>query len=460
VPDIYGLTPQEVMVLRSALAKLDKIAPQAPKSVGIGAGFVSRPDDMPSPDVYITRTPTNGIPGLTELTGTGPDEPGHADCQIWKIEQNYSAQRFTLVKIPGLTKKVFNLSIPDIPGDAWVPVIKTKGGAWIAIGGDAEDAIVTTGTGTGTDYDDKGWIGGGVCTDLLRLSYDDCVIATGPDGQEVTMRPNGSGTWTAEETIGYPGGSGILVLTFNSSTGLFDLVLSGLRLANCGNGCWSGATVTGHVTNVDDDVSCNGVVFTVCLSCSCCPDPLWDGEGWYCVKTGTGTEAGTSDASCEPLYLYDEDKCVVEICSGKYESFTAASAACGGVHIGCCNDSEFPGTLYVKITSMSSCTQYTNDTFELAYQGLDEMNRHYYQGQYNPGEIGCSCIGMKMTCLGEGTSAADWLVETPDGCDFNWTYASNPTCPPNLLMTFIGVSTAGCCSALDDVIASVRDTPW
>jgi hypothetical protein len=137
VPDIYGLTPQEVMVLRSALAKLDKTAPQAPKSMGLGAGFVSRPDDMPSPEVYVARTRSGGIPALSigSDTGTGTgseladDVPGSAICDIYSTQET-SPGNFSLHHIYGLSKRVFNLSGTAIDGHEWIIVHKTKGGYW------------------------------------------------------------------------------------------------------------------------------------------------------------------------------------------------------------------------------------------------------------------------------------------------------------------------------------------
>jgi hypothetical protein len=140
VADVYGLTPQEVMVLRGALAKIDKIAPQAPKSLGLGAGFVSRPDDMPSPEVYVARTRSGGIPALSEGgdtgTGTGSslldDGPGSAICDIYSTQET-SPGNFYLRPINGLSKRVFNLSGSAVAGHEWVVVTRTKGGFWYVV---------------------------------------------------------------------------------------------------------------------------------------------------------------------------------------------------------------------------------------------------------------------------------------------------------------------------------------
>ena len=283
-------------------------------------------------DVYVARTPSGGIPGLEQFAGTSPDEPGSASCQVYKLAQFQGVGAHKLLKITGLIKTVFNLTTHDVAGDAWVPILKTKGGPWIVIG-DADEAVTSEDTGTGTEADPDNVTGGGECA-LSRLNSDDCLIATGPDGQEVLLRRTGAKTWTSTAEMRYPngagtgthmGGTGTLSAVWNATTARMDLSLDGILLQNCGNGCYTGSWLTGHVADLDDTTSCNGLTFTICLACHCCPPAEFTTEGWYCVSTGgTSTAAG----SCEPLYLTADDACDVLICDGPYDTFLEAEAAC------------------------------------------------------------------------------------------------------------------------------------
>jgi hypothetical protein len=324
-------------------------------------------------DVYVARTPSGGIPGLEEFAGTSPDEPGSASCQVYKLAQSQGIGAHKLLKIPGLTKKVFNLTTHDVAGSAWVPILKTKGGPWIVIG-DADEAVTSEDTGTGTEADPDNVTGGGECA-LARLNSDDCLIATGPNGQSVLLRRTGAKTWTSVAEMRYPdgtetgtslGGSGTLVATWNATTARMDLTLDGSLLQNCGNGCYTGSWLTGHVADLDDATPCNGLAFTICLACACCPATGFTEEGWYCVVTGTGT--GTAEGNCEPIYLTVDDACDVEICSGPYATFAEAEAACGeavSVTTTCNSSYAIPGTLYARLVSGAGVV--TQTEFQVRY---------------------------------------------------------------------------------------------
>jgi hypothetical protein len=306
-------------------------------------------------DVFVARTPSGGIPGLEQFAGTSPDEPGSAVCQVYKITQVQGVGDYRMVKIPGLTKTVFNLSARDVAGYAWVPILKTKGGPWIVVN-DPEPTSEDTGTGTAADPDNV--TGGGECT-LARLNSDDCLIATGPDSQSVLLRRTGAKTWTSVAEMRYPngagtgthmGGTGTLSAVWNATTARMDLSLDGILLQNCGNGCYTGSWLTGHVNDLDDTTPCNGLAFTVCLACKCCPAVGFTEEGWYCVVTGTGT--GTEASNCEALYLTVEDACDVEICSGPYATAELCEAACGTILTELCaadcgGTFLIPATLYI-----------------------------------------------------------------------------------------------------------------
>lgn len=107
-------------------------------------------EDHQAPEVYIAKPQTSaGIPKLLETgTGTGTDvsgsdfdEPGKAECDIYKIVVD-SVSGDPELHPTGLTKIVHNLSPSDLDQD-WILVIRTKAGKWIALLGGEEITVVT-----------------------------------------------------------------------------------------------------------------------------------------------------------------------------------------------------------------------------------------------------------------------------------------------------------------------------
>lgn len=88
--------------------------------------------------------------------------------------------------------------------------------------------------------------------------------------------------------------------------------------------------MTGHVPAGSGTTECDQEVFTVCLSCACCPIDNWGGEGWYCVIDGSFTGTGTSAANCSVLFLTEADRCDedIVICSGPYATEAEAQVVC------------------------------------------------------------------------------------------------------------------------------------
>lgn len=110
-------------------------------------------DDSMSPEVYIALPPDSGIPGLdSAASGSGSDNPptegdrpGSAICSIYRIING------ELRPIPGLTKRVYNLSETAIESD-WITVHREKTGIWLAsVGGGSSAAEVVIKRGKTTD---------------------------------------------------------------------------------------------------------------------------------------------------------------------------------------------------------------------------------------------------------------------------------------------------------------------
>lgn len=84
-------------------------------------GEIPQPDPasaFQSPDVYIAKVPDTGIDALSGTT------PGSEECDLYRIQDG------ELSSI-GITRKIYNLTTDRIE-TSYVPVMRTKSGAWIA----------------------------------------------------------------------------------------------------------------------------------------------------------------------------------------------------------------------------------------------------------------------------------------------------------------------------------------
>lgn len=141
MPTIKALSDREIQILQGMINRVRALR----------GNTSNRPDstesDQPSPEVYIAKTPTEGISALDSLgTGTGSgapaaagDSPGSALCNIYTLspasQPTSAGSPSVLVEVVGLSKWVFNLSDSDIAGDSWILVVKDKFGSWIAVTG-------------------------------------------------------------------------------------------------------------------------------------------------------------------------------------------------------------------------------------------------------------------------------------------------------------------------------------
>lgn len=312
------------------------------ENAGRGGGADQRDhEEFPAPEVYAAKT-VLPIPARDGTT------PGTEMADIYAISlTNGNAELPTLVPVTPLNQRVYNLSSQEIPAERYPIVWRDKFGRWLTMGTGEENDEPGTGTQSYSS-----------CESIAKIKTTDCVVVrTGL--KNYYLRHDGSG-WTSAETFDWGTGSGVFRFEWNADTGLADLLLGGLRLLNCGAGCYSGGPLTGHGSNLDN--SCNGVAFTVCVECHCCPDPMWNGDAWYCVKTGVGV--GTGADQCEPLFVTEALACSVEICSGPYPSYEAAAAVCGQ---GTCD----PGPFQLTMTGWVDDAAWMNDTWAAGYGGYD-----------------------------------------------------------------------------------------
>jgi hypothetical protein len=161
---IHVLTQQEISVLK-AMAKDWRATVRNTQNRTGPEGTVPY-----APEVYVALTPMGGIPGIgteAEDVGTGSgtgsgsggfDDPGHADCNIFQLIRNLDDGSADLDPIAsGLQLTVYNLGFGAIPGNIFIPVMREKGGGWLAIMPpiDTSQEVVTSvtcvpGPGTGS----------------------------------------------------------------------------------------------------------------------------------------------------------------------------------------------------------------------------------------------------------------------------------------------------------------------
>ncbi len=91
----------------------------------------SEGEDHQAPETYIVLPPDGGIPALSEGTGPdGTDVPGTADCDVY-TELGHLTTTPRLVKMPGFTLNVHNLTTKVIES-SFLLVSRTKYGIWVA----------------------------------------------------------------------------------------------------------------------------------------------------------------------------------------------------------------------------------------------------------------------------------------------------------------------------------------
>lgn len=387
-------------------------------------------DEEDSPEVYVALTPEGGIAAADAL-GAGTSSGDIAqniiygeDCTVYVLTESASTVGEGALTRTDLTKLVYNFTDSDVPGSEFILIVRDKFGRWWAAGG-----VSDTGAGTGTA--DEGGID--QCS-LAGLETNDCIAVT-TDSGTFLLEYDGIDSWTSDEEFDYGNGSGTFVFWY--ADGALHLSLAGLELLNCGDGCFNGGPLTGHgpegtgtgqpgnTGTAQQDTFCTGTSFTVCVSCTCClPD------GWYCVDLGSG---------CEPVYLTNADACdpTTTVCSGPFDSFSEAQAACLAINdpVGYCGCPAVPDPIKLVCSNTGLCACFAG-TYYLYYNG----------SYYTTGDLAvCSATAeFRLMCFGGlfrmdvYCNGALWGANTP----------ASSSCGPPFSATFSvapGGGSLGCC---------------
>ena len=112
-------------------------------------------ENQMSAETYIAKTPYGGIPALTEQPGSPsseediPDQPGYAECTIYKIIQDESEPELEEI-LGGADKLVYNISVCAVAGNEWVLITRDKFGSWMVVDPCHTRTTTTSSTSTTT----------------------------------------------------------------------------------------------------------------------------------------------------------------------------------------------------------------------------------------------------------------------------------------------------------------------
>jgi hypothetical protein len=107
---------------------------------------------------------------------------------------------------------------------------------------------------------------------LASTQTSDCLLAT-CGSSAVMMFNTGGANWASTAPLVYgSNASGPLsgIVTFWYTAGDIHLAISGVELFDCGDGCFTGGPLTGHLPATGAG-ACAGATFTVCVACQPCP---------------------------------------------------------------------------------------------------------------------------------------------------------------------------------------------
>jgi len=137
--DLYFLSETDLIVLREVIdwAKNTRLNPLVPRT---RFGQAEPEDDLQSPDVYLAKVATGGLPAMEEA-GTAPgddyDQPGVGACDIYAIDDDELGTGGTpeLQPVANLSVTVYNLSCETIEAGRWVTIQRTAFGKWVMTSG-------------------------------------------------------------------------------------------------------------------------------------------------------------------------------------------------------------------------------------------------------------------------------------------------------------------------------------
>lgn len=258
---------------------------------GRGREGVTEHEEWLTPEVYIAKiaNTTTGIPALVgsggdaDAVGFAGDEPGYADCTIYRILAESGTPK--LRKVSSVGRRVYNIFPEAIVDTPWIPVTRDKFGSWLAMG-----SVGTVGTGTdgGSGEPDCGFL----ILDCPTPVPECCPTATMPDALVLSFSIDNTETGTA-------GTAGTLSMTRSGTdyagTVLYCTIDDHLRiLLSCTLSCVPGVGTAGGQWSLRFE-------YILQLDGSQYATEIWD----YGFSWGS-TYEGTFSLSCDPFHMHFE----------------------------------------------------------------------------------------------------------------------------------------------------------
>lgn len=288
-----------------------------------------------TPDFLVARTPSDGIPALTERTGPDSfDEPGYATCMIYKVIRDTPEANPHLERWVDQEQVVYNISRERIGGNRWAHVTRDKDGRWHALpphpfpseddptGAPTDYGPGFTGTGTGG-------LGGGVVSlpfppspsacapvyiDEVDLFCDPAPVHVGTGtGTDVDLTLNFLNLYKRRVYLGFD----LLTGCLQKVTGAWQYVRT---VGCCDTTCFEPATGTGPADPLEPDCCARGVTI---------PEVGYSISGKLGYSCAECTIEGTLTNSGEEWEWTNGPTPVVG-CSGR--TFVLVTLYCSGTH--------------------------------------------------------------------------------------------------------------------------------
>lgn len=363
----YFLDEQTIKILQSVINQVKK---NTSTTKSLLADQSIRHKDYKEQDVFIARTPPDGIPGLefsgsetSVITGTGTagtgtfggnigtgtgtsscdvrngDTPGYADnCILYRIDR----VDITVDAYPNCqNRRVYNLSTTAIEGNKYILAIKEKHGNYIAL--DVfpdEEPDVGTGTEANPSIRGGSWVAGLCRDDCLKLTVRSATgNCSGIDTTQIVYLTSVDGDeWLSTEDFVHCLGQS--TVTFSVEAGIPTLLFGAFYAVYDGGGYEDGEFY------IDFAISKG-----VCNDCQY-------GTG---SDEGTGSGSGTSD--CGAQAACGQNLLVVRLVCGCPPDETVTVA------INCEGCTSLPSPMTATLTGTGDLSWLTGETVTIEWEG-------------------------------------------------------------------------------------------
>lgn len=351
-------------------------------------------DTSPSSlETYVAVSPSGGIPALARGAGGLPDQPGQADCAVYRVTLD-AAYSPTLASVPGASRTVSNIYTSAVPPGVWVIVTRDKYGTWLIVAASSTSTSSTT-----TQVDCGGctqgtWTNSGGNT-AWSLVSSDCLAGCLPDNPQFCPDPTKPCSTT--QTACVPAALRKPVKTCASTTSSTSTTTVAIWWGGGGLGTLGGG---GGGSSGSGGSSGGGSGGTAGKCAAACTDDVQGNTcaGWNGVPSASGfTGYAGPYASLDACYAANAacGKCIYYSTSGIWVLFADRCCGCGKA----CTPPGFApssncqyvttncGTPYTSTTTVTSSS--TTSTTTSSTSTTSTTTQAYYCFTYGTGVKGC-----------------------------------------------------------------------